>query len=259
MERKLTSPAKKLRNYLSDFLEFDQIQEDISKLRKKYKIPLNGLPFSEREKGLAIQDSIIYFPDGFIKNKSMIGQISKDLNVITEKFPIKHLGIQSVIRVYFFHNIIMDDIINSSTETENLCKIADSNDDMLEECINDSGLRKIYLQHFKTENHSFPVSLKINPRASKRDVLRFIEKHWMLIDRKLSKYSDRYGKLGKVRSRNPLVKKRDKIIFENEGKTYREIKKILRDNKIPENLIESIDPGSMGKIRSIERKRRKEV
>lgn len=259
MARKLATPAEKLRNYLFDFLESDQIQKNISELRKKYKIPLDGLIFSETEKKLAVQDSIIYFPDGFVKNKSMIDSVSKDLNALTEKFPLKHLGIQSVIRVYFFHNVIMNEVVNNSTKAENMCKIVDSHKDMLEECIDDPTLRNIYLQHFRAENYSFPVSLKINPRASKRDVLRFIEEHWELIEKSLSKYHNRYGKLGKIRSRNPLIRKRDKIILDNEGKTYREIRELLKDNGIPTELIDRIDPGSIGKIRSIGRQRRKEV
>lgn len=259
MEKNSSSPAKKLRNYLYEFLESDPVQDELSELRKRYDIPANGIPFGEKEMGDIKRDSIIYFPDGFIKSKSMIGRVSGDLNHLTEKFPLKNLGIQSLIRVYFFHNVIPEALLKTAVDEENLCKIVDFNEDMLEECISDSSLKKIYLQHVQKENYYFPIALKINPRASKRDVLKFIEKNWVTIHRKLSKYDDRYGKLGKVKSKNPLITKRNRLILKHNDKSYSEIRKILKDNGIPMELIDRVDEGSVGKIRSIDRQRRKEV
>jgi len=75
---------------------------------------------------------------------------------------------------------------------------------------------------------AYPVSISINPRASKRDVLDFVEKKWPFIESILSSYSEKKLKFGKRKFDQKLLD----FIWDNRALKPAEIKNAL-DIKFP--------------------------
>jgi hypothetical protein len=90
----------------------------------------------------------------------------------------------------------------------------------------------VYLQpNRQLELLSYPVSVGIHRNASKRDVLDFIEKHWVKIDSQLRQSYDE--KAMRARQRKHDQKLLD-FIWENRNLSSTEIKKKL-DKQFPKN------------------------
>lgn len=94
----------------------------------------------------------------------------------------------------------------------------------------------------------YPVSIHINCYASKRDVLDFINKRWPDIEFMLGEYKRNRPK---IRIRKNA--KRDDFIWKNRKLPLKEIV-----SKLSDKLGVILDEGNIGKILSLERKRRGE-
>jgi hypothetical protein len=103
----------------------------------------------------------------------------------------------------------------------------------------------------KLQNNLYPVVLRISPYASERVILDFIRDMYSgLIKPIQDNYKDKNIKLGRIRKRDDNIKERDKIIFQNRGKSIKNIRKILAGKKI------YIDDGLIGKILSLQKTKR---
>jgi hypothetical protein len=257
--KKIQRAAQKTMNYFEAFVKADFFHDNIQSCRKKYSIPAKGLPLGKKGAKQLENDTLLYFPEGFLRDKSLIKKISTDLNKIIDKFPLKNFRLKALLRAYLFHDKLPQTLIYKAAQSDNLCKIIDSQDEFFEYCADDPALRSIYLDHMRLEDFYYPVILRINPEAGQRDIVDYIRKNWDLLSYHLEKYKGRYGKLGKIKSHDSEIARRNSLIYKNRGKKFSEIMDILKEECIPKKLRDNVDPGSIGKIKSLEKKRRKEV
>ena len=100
----------------------------------------------------------------------------------------------------------------------------------------------------------FPVRVDISPYASKRDILDFIRKNYDRIKEIQDKHKIKVIKIGKIRSRKPHIQKRNDFIYKHRHLPRREIMRL-----VSKKFNEVLDYGHIGKIISLEKKRRKEM
>lgn len=109
-----------------------------------------------------------------------------------------------------------------------------------------------------TEDSFYPVVIRISPYSSKRDVLEFIEHRYsdsILPIQK--KYQNPASKLGRVRNMSGDIRDRNNFIYRLYIQGMRPYTKI--NAALVKVGFESIDVGLIGKIISMERKRRTEL
>lgn len=102
----------------------------------------------------------------------------------------------------------------------------------------------------RKQNHwkAFPISIDIHRFATKRDVLDYIEKRWVLIENMLSVYKEKRVKFRKRKYNRKLLD----FIWDNKGFGIATLKKLL-DEKFPHNGLIYYE---LYKIISLEKQRR---
>ncbi len=246
--------AQKIINYLEEFINSYRFQNEITKIREKYKIPPKGYELSQNDKIQMKKSDNFYFPalykDEFV---NLIIPFGRDLEKIQKMTHLRFIGFKKILYLYLFHNILFKDILIPYLEKVNLCKVADSADEYNDFYLGNDA--PMYLDHVNRENEHFPLHLRISPYASKRDIIRFIEKNFSNLIKPLQeKYKDPDTNLGKVKKRRK--RERNNLIydFRSRGMTLDQIKDAI-STKSAENL----GYEDIGKILSLERKRRKKV
>ncbi|MGM0438935.1 MAG: hypothetical protein ACQEP3_00650 [Patescibacteria group bacterium] len=243
---------EKLLTYLDHFIESDFFQKMVRETREELNIPKKGLNKSKDELTSCSWDKyILYIPEELKGDKGEILRfVNSQMGRAYEKFPVNDIRITAIFTVYIYYNLKIYKILN---KTDNICSIEDIKQTIQER----EGLKlnsKEINRMIGTD--TYPVILKINPSASQRDIVSYIKDNWKIIKYHLDKYENK-SKLGKIRSRDPKIKERDRFIYKNREKPYKEIVSLVQ-KKFPE-VSDSIDQGSVGKIISLERQRRKEV
>src|SRR5665647_1628305 len=155
---------RKIVNYLEAFIESDQFQDKIKKLRVKYKIPVEGYEFFKEDQEQLNRIDYFYFTASY-KSKvvDLIVPLGEDLNEIQKITPLRFIGFKKTLYLYLFHNKLFEDVLLSYLKSVNLCKVADSADEYNDFYLhNDSSM---YLSHINNENYYFPIHLRIMPYA----------------------------------------------------------------------------------------------
>jgi hypothetical protein len=256
--KKINQSQQKLVNYLDEFIDSDYFQEIIIKLRKELGIPKNGLKEKIDYKNL--YNYAFFIPKALKPNNSNKTNILKSINVglkdARKKFPLKDMSISIFFQLYLFYNKKFYNTPKIIPNEVDLCQVVD----MLEfaeeysyPILEENGVQ--FLKNYFNDN---PVILKIHPNMTQRDLVGYIKDHWPIINAYQDRYKNTKLKLGKIRTKNPSIKTRNDYIYKNRNKTRSEISSLVSLN-FPQELSNSIDAGSVGKIISIERKRRKEV
>jgi len=109
------------------------------------------------------------------------------------------------------------------------------------------------------DNLLFPLAIRISPFASQRDILDYVRKNAPMIKREQERYLNESGKIriGKVKKRKEKIRGRNDFIYENRHLPHREIMQLVME-KFGDSS-DTPDQGHIGKIISLEKKRRKEV
>ena len=205
----------KVKNYYLDLINRKDFQDEVKKIRIKYRIPAKG--FSKREKHL-FPEPPEYGPkyprrwSNFIKepiDQFFWMKLFKDEKKLGEKFQIPSSSL-NIIDDYVLYNDIS--LIDSDTPT--LC--------MIQDC-HDIGM---YKEIDKEIDASYPIMLRISPYASERDVLDYIK---VIYSKKIEplqeKYAVKESLVGKTRKKKN--KERDDFIYMHCHLKAQEIKKIL--------------------------------
>ncbi len=222
---------KKMWLYFEDIIKKDGFQKEMIEMRREFGVPKNGF--------LDNKDSCRIPPIKW-KNKKMGPNLFNRLEKISQKYGLIFSDWWETIEIYFFYN-----------KTEELLHL-DSHDmcmttDLIEESC--SNRRKTILE----ENKHFPVIIKINPYAGQRNIIDYIKRTYPLIKRLQEKYRDKNINIGKQRKRDPAIQKRNDFIYKNRDKPLKEISKLVSKNF---DSYLDIDQGSIGKIISLEKKKR---
>lgn len=215
-----TKGHKKLMAYIEEIMRRGSFNQDIKGIRKRFNIPVvDGV-------------STFFKNGGMVLNEPQRERefFRKDLLKVLKKYDLSHEWYA------YFSMYVMSGIQNHFCVDKSICKL-------------------IY-KHDKPPTNEFPVAIGISPNASQREIIDFIKKMFPDIKRIQDKYKTKGSRLGKVRTKNPRKQEIGDFIYENQNLPYREIVSLVC-KKFPEEDTESIDEGSVGKIISLENKRRK--
>ncbi len=102
-----------------------------------------------------------------------------------------------------------------------------------------------------TLDKEYPIAIRISANASIQDIVNFVNKNSKIIKLFQKPYKDPGIEIGKHRSRSAGSQKVADFIYAHRDLSIEEIRKKLSAQKI------HLDPGHIGKIRSLEKKRRK--
>lgn len=243
---------EKLLTYLDHFIESDFFQKIVIETREELNIPKKGFNKSKDEiTNPSWDDYILYVPEELKEDKGEILRfVNSQIRKTYEKFPVNDIRITAIFTAYIYYNLKIYKILS---DINNICAIED-----IKQTIQEREGLKLGIEEINRMigTDTYPVILKINPSVSQRDIVSYIKDNWKIIKYHLDKYENK-SKLGKIRSRDPKIKERDRFIYKNREKPYKEIVSLVQ-KEFPE-VSDSVDQGSVGKIISLEKQRRKEV
>jgi len=229
---KLSQGCKKIWSYFLDLVKSNSFQKNILEIRKKYKIPENGFPEAELLEiyGKETDD----YEDMFVE----IMDICTKYKLFFEDWYI-------IISEYVLSNEIDSEF---SDNNQNVCIVRDLDEDKTKQdddcdCIS-----------CKNRNEIYPIGIKISPYASKRDIIDYIRKNFGLVKSLQERYKNPKIMIGRVRKKKQSIQERNDFIYENRELSINETKK-----QVEEKFGESLDYEYIGKIRSEEAKKRKEM
>lgn len=241
----MTQSMQKIMNYLLDYVESEDFQLQIKNLRKKVGIPEEGLPYTLSDKDTFRARSLFYMPEGVTQAQAKRANLG--LREITKDFPVRELDITIGFRMYFFHNQIFMDNFEDGIFFSNLCKIVDLRGDFQE-------YAPIYEERMENLIKHYPVAILLRPETSQRDVVEYVKRAWDYLESMKEPYLDPHTRVGKTRKKNPKIKARNDFIYENRALPRKEIASM-----VAKKFGDFMDHGSVGKIVSLETKRRKKV
>ena len=109
--------------------------------------------------------------------------------------------------------------------------------------------------------YPYPIAIRILPGASQNAVIDFIEKNWGQIEVAQDLLLSQDPMQKRIKNSKTRVKeanrRRDDLIYANQHLSLREISQMLADRREAGEDVSDADIGYIGKIRSVERKRRK--
>ncbi len=106
-------------------------------------------------------------------------------------------------------------------------------------------------------SYCYPVIIRINPYASQREIVDYIKKSYTRYIKPIQeRYKDEEVNLGKIRKKKQSIQERNDFIYQNRRLPSKTIMRMLYDKYGPKS---EMDQGYIGKIISMEKKKRKEV
>jgi len=233
-----TQAFRKLWNSVQGLILKESFREKIKGLRAKYKIPKNGFPISDKAWTHPPKEWALYESDYFKRSHSMV-MIRKDIkNLCPDGFPEKDFV--PILEDYLFYNHLL---LSPKPNSHNLVYVTDLKTKL------DSLGRKL------TDNDiaTYPAAILISPYAGERDILDFVKKLYKTeIEPIQKKYKNPDSLIGKLKKRNKIKKTRNQFIYENRYLPYKKLAHLVNKNFSGHQ----VDEGSVGKIISLEKKRR---
>lgn len=239
---------QKLLNYLVDFINSDNFQKQITEIRKRFGIPMSGYPVGPKDEEAIKNLKIFYFPEGFTKEKSRDVKIG--LRKMISKFPVSGYKITFGFFIYLVHNIVKTELFEEEFLLNNLCNLVDMKEFISER----EGMPEIIEKDMQEMTTKHPIALFIRPEATQRDIVDYVKEVWAYIEIYKCKYLDKKSKVGKIKRKDEKIKERNDFIYKNRHLPRKEIMRMITDT-----FDEIIDYGHIGKIISLEIKKRKEM
>lgn len=237
-ERKIiqsTNLYTKIFNYILGVIETEAFQAKVLSIRSEFGIPLNG--FSCEDDG----EEKDFGQPMFLATRKLTIELKLTLDW---RETIENYILYNKIFIFDYADTFEVIDLQSLTGDENVypedfTKITQKDTDY------------DYLQML-SEDH--PIAILIPPFASQRDIIDYIKKAYAHSILPLQKeYASQKAPIGKYKSRNDTTRARNQLIYENRGLSIKELRELLAKDKI------YMDDGLIGKIRSLEQARRKEV
>lgn len=251
MAEKKIQGQEKLKNYLDAFIESDFFQKKIKKLRIKYHIPPMGFDSNAITTNNYPDSYLFHLPKELVLKKqgsSLLRSINIDVRDIAKHFPVGGEYLKTFFKLYLFYNKKFYFSNYSFLRKSNLCNLVD----LREEFEEYDGAENFYIDLINHRIKEYPIAIMIQPNASQRDIVNYIERNWSDFFIRIMKYRNK-NQLGKIK--NKRRKERDLFIYEHRHLPRKEIARLVNTKF----LNQAIDYGNVGKIISLERKRRKEL
>lgn len=226
-------------------------------------IPADGLELTEWNKNHL--GDLFYVPenagvDKGSKTGAFLRMSNKLVRPLANQLAVTNRMLNQIIKCYIYHDSIeVEEISNQMPFSEKpaLCKLEETKLNLQErwrgdEADPDSAVE--YIAALVRNADQYPISIKIHPDASQRDVLSYVKSEWKRIEAAQVRYpthSKKAVKNSKVNV-NDQNKRIADFIYKNRALPLKEIQR-----KLSTDLgVTTKDHGEIGKIRSLEKKRR---
>lgn len=240
-EAKKSKGNRKFWNYFLHIIKTDKFRENLIKFREKYGIPKTGL--IKTNKSFSSVPSLTLFKFDKKNKQTSNTTLINDSIELCRQFNLPFTYSPRLIRVLLY-DFDVDDF-NYASPAEAIC------------IINDLGTKR---QTLSNEEHSrydlidYPIAIQISPYASENDIVDFVKKSYSYKIKGLQEaYKINTCKIGKIKEKRIGIQKRNEYIFKNKHLPIKKIRELLAKEKI------FLDDGHIGKILSLENKKRKEV
>ncbi len=211
---------KKLWNYFLKLTETQEFQEEILKSREKFSLPKEGLDWET------------------IKNHRQ----EQYIDTSSEAFRIATLyKLDAIMWEETLHFYIECGVL-SEPEWGSSCLLTTVEDEVYEPYSK-------FVQDIR--NEVYPIFLRISPYATQREIIDFVKMQSIYIKKSQKKYQDSHSQIGKSRTRKEGKISRNQFIFEHKDLPRKEIMHLVTDK-----FAETLDYGHIGKIISLESKKR---
>jgi len=227
---------KILFNYLRDLFLTEEFRVMMVKMRNHYKIPPSGFvvegngPWSHP-------------PKEWSRDRIVLNEIRKEMKKLAANYFFLPRDWSGVFESFLFYNRIQ---IALEPNAYNLSFVSD-----LKTKTDTRGRETT-----QEEIDVFPIALHISPYASKRSILDYVEKFYKTeIGVLQDKYKDAHVEIGKHKTKKEIIRQRNTFIYNNRHHPRRALVKLV-NSQFPDA---KVDQGSVGKVISIETKRRKEA
>lgn len=249
-------PQQKILNFLEEYIKSDSFQQKILRLRRDISIPDDGIPISgdDLKNILSARMRFLSYPNIVkIEDQKLVNQRLKQ---ITEDFPVKNIQISFAFSIYFYYNKYFIELFDDALIVDNVCKLVEARNEMEEYCADIPDFSNVYLNHQKLLTDQYPIALYISPSATQRDIVEYVRKMWPLFESFSSGFKEKSSKVGKVKRKNSFIKERNEFIYKNKHLPRKKIMELLTDKYGSDK---TIDYAYIGKIISLENKKRKEM
>lgn len=267
MKDELTRGERKILLQFERFIETDTFRQEVERIRLLLKLPVNGIDPTEKDlKNLSnrfrIPDN---FPNNFPiqkfnNNEHPIRILNAEMRKVINSLPLDSIYFSSLVRYYIlFNKFFYDELedFKSRFHSENVCELEDALEEDLPDGDDPDFNLRAHNEMMEIKLGRYPIALRIHPEASQRDIVEYIKKHWLEIkfyqDQYVSKNKKASFKNSKTKE-NPWKKERRDYIYENRHLLRKKIMELVTTKFGPHR---NIDQGHIGKIISLEKKRRK--
>jgi hypothetical protein len=162
-------------------------QRAVKNLREKLNVPPNGFTtFTKEDSNNFINAN--YDPSEWkppIPKQSTFMFIDEMMQILLQKMGQDSLGLRSVLRVYFFHNYVEPEILHevarrnaTVTMVDNVAEFGEYNSGYV-----------VLMAYYGEKYKNYPVSIRLNPYASKEQLLSFIDDNWAVMKELQEKYA----------------------------------------------------------------------
>jgi len=233
-----TQGQRKLLVYFNDTAHTPHFQDLIKSLRKKYDIPATGFLSKDMQVSLPEQWK-------HKQNNSVHIKLNEDIKSICKLYFLHPVYWSDTIQNIIFYDKY--DVIGDMTEGFDLCLFTNLRSEHKE---------FLFKKIIKNDDIAFPLAIRISPYASERDILDYVKKMYPVIKHFQEDLKDKTSKIGKIKKKKAGIKERNDFIYQNKHLPREEIMKLVGDKF---GYYAVIDYGYIGKIISMEKKKRKDV
>lgn len=206
------------------------------KLRNRYKIPASGFVIEGSGPRL-------HPPKEWSGDRIILNEIRKEMRKLAADYFFLPRDWSGVFESFLFYNKIQ---LALEPNAYNLSFVSD-----LKTKVDTRGRETT-----QEEIDVFPIALHISPYASKRSILDYVQKFYKTEIAVLQdKYKDANVEIGKYKTKQEVLRKRNALIYNNRHIPRKTLIKMV-NSQFPQARV---DQGSIGKIISLEIKRRKKV
>jgi len=260
MKNELTSSARQTIFLFEEFLRRQEVVEFVKEYRKFLNIPEKGLPITDENKK-AFSDYLLlflYIPDEarelFPKEtKQKPLRVVNTCNTFVKQQGIDSVQMGNLLRMYLFFNKVIPEISGMFPFWNDFLRLEHLPSELADYGREDYKLLQMVYDRFENISKRLPIALYINPNVSQREIQDFLSKNWNFIE---MYREERKDKTTKLRRKSPKVQERNDFIYENRHLPRKKIMEMLGD-KYGKDF--DIDYGYVGKIISLEKKKRKEL
>ncbi len=256
----LPDTAKQTISFFKDFVRRNDVQKFVTRLRSELGMPEKGIKYTDEDENILFvekDETLWYTPLRLIRltkrSKAELSvKITKSCNDFLDRQDFeKSFFISSLLRLYVIFDEIVPVVFEDMQTVNDLLKFSDLKFDLNFYSKETPELLRRMFDDFENSAKKYPIILSINPVVSKRQIVDFIDKNWWYI-KSAEKRGNKLGNLlvGK-RRKDDLKLKRNDFIYENRHLPRKEIMRLVNDK-----YNESIEYGLVGKIISLEKKKR---